>query len=119
MNLYIDCIENNKGWESFDFIINKQKLSDNKLTLSRFTGDGYESVKVAECDYSVSGRYMTVKVKKSDLSIENDSFTLNFACTDNVHDENDEAAFTGDIMQFYATGDVAPGGRFKYCYKAQ
>ena len=48
--------------------------------------------------------------------------------TDNIHDESDTGVqgadgrwtysrFSGDIMDFYISGDVAPGGRFRYQYK--
>ena len=95
--------------------------------LERFTGEGYASEKVADCEYEVDGRYMTVKIRKADLGIDSDRFTVNFAWTDNVHDVDDTGTqtddgkyvyntFSGDIMEFYVSGDVAPGGRFKFCY---
>ena len=55
-------------------------------------------------------------IKKSDLGISGDDFTINFSWTDNVHDKGDYQKFSGDIMDFYISGDVAPGGRFKYSY---
>jgi hypothetical protein len=67
-------------------------------------------------EYKVDGRYMTVKIPKSALGISGNNFTINFTWTDNVHDEGDYSKFTGDIMDFYISGDVAPGGRFKYSY---
>ncbi|MBP3571550.1 MAG: hypothetical protein J6M42_06280, partial [Clostridia bacterium] len=46
--------------------------------------------------------------------------------TDNVHDVDDKGTgegnaatyttFSGDILDFYTSGDVAPGGRFKFSY---
>jgi hypothetical protein len=59
---------------------------------------------------------MTVKIAKSDLGLSGNDYTINFAWTDNVHDEGDYQKFSGDIMDFYISGDVAPGGRFKYSY---
>jgi hypothetical protein len=73
-------------------------------------------VKVADVEYKVDGRYMTVKIAKADLGLTGDEFTINFSWTDNVHDEGDYEKFSGDIMDFYISGDVAPGGRFKYSY---
>jgi hypothetical protein len=67
-------------------------------------------------EYKVDGRYMTVKIAKSDLGLTGDDYTINFSWTDNVHDEGDYTKFSGDIMDFYISGDVAPGGRFKYSY---
>ena len=69
---------------------------------------------------------MQVKVPKSMLNISGYDFTVNFAWTDNVHDEDDAGErgdadykytkFSGDIMDFYISGDVAPAGRFKFSY---
>lgn len=77
-------------------------------------------------DYTVDGKYMQVKVPKSMLSLSGYDFTINFTWTDNVHDEADAGnrgdenykytTFSGDIMDFYISGDVAPSGRFKYSY---
>jgi hypothetical protein len=60
------------------------------------------------------------------LNISGYDFTVNFAWTDNVHDEADAGergnteykytTFSGDIMDFYISGDVAPAGRFKFSY---
>ena len=127
MNLLIDCDAANSGWNTFDFVVNKSAASADTVVLERFTGDGYASEKAADCEYSVDGRYMTVKIRKADLGISGNEFTVNFAWTDNVHDVTDTGTrnadgswtytdYSGDIMEFYVSGDVAPGGRFKYCY---
>jgi len=126
MVLYIDSDQENQGWETFDFVLNKTAPTADKATLERFTGNAYETEKVGEVDYTVSGKYMQVKVPKTMLGLESESFTINFAWTDNVHDESDAAPaddtaykytkFSGDIMDFYISGDVAPGGRFKFSY---
>ena len=154
MNLYIDCNSENAGWESFDYVINKSPASATTSVLEKFTGNGYESDKVADVSYTVDGRYMTVKVAKKDLGLSGNDFTIDFLWTDNVHDEIDDGImtynekvsakkqaektgtqavtettplttdklvydkFSGDIMDFYISGDVAPGGRFKYRYES-
>ncbi|MBQ9779947.1 MAG: hypothetical protein IJW00_03280 [Clostridia bacterium] len=116
MTLYIDSDQTNQGWETFEYVINKSAASADTVVLEKFTGDGYASEKVADCAYTVDGRYMTVKVAKSDLGLSGNDYTINFSWTDNVHDEGDETKFSGDIMDFYISGDVAPGARFKYSY---
>ena len=126
MNLYIDCDQSNQGWETFDFVLNKSAASAETAVLEKFTGKGYASEKVADVAYKVDGKTMTVVIPKSALGLTGYDFTINFAWTDNVHD-NSEAApagqtdfeyktFSGDILNFYVSGDVAPGGRFKYSY---
>ena len=126
MVLYLDTDRNNQGWETFDFVLNKTSPTATKAYLERFTGNGYETEAVGEMDYTVNGNYMQVKVPKSMLGITGHDFTLNFTWTDNVHDLADQGAwgetdyvyttFSGDILDFYTSGDVAPSGRFKYSY---
>ena len=125
MNLYIDVDQTNKGWETFDFVVNKTAASAKTSVLEKFT-DGYTSEKVADVEYKVEGKFMTIKIAKSDLGISGDDFTINFAWTDTVHDADDKGAnskngwvysdFSGDIMDFYTSGEVAPGARFKFSY---
>ena len=127
MNIYLDVDGGEGGWESFNYVINKTApKSASVAVLERFTGNGYESEVVAEVKYSVQGRYLQVEIPKSALGIDGDEFTVNFAVTDNVHDEDDQAKtgetdyvysrFSGDILDFYTSGDVAPGGRFKFSF---
>ena len=126
MVLYIDSDQQNQGWETFDYVLNKTSPTATTATLEKFTGNGYETEKVGDVEYTVSGKYMQVKVPKSMLNISGYDFTVNFAWTDNVHDEADAGArgdadykyttFSGDIMDFYISGDVAPSGRFKFSY---
>jgi hypothetical protein len=94
--------------------------------LERFTGDGYGSEKVAEIAYRVEGKQLMMAIPRTALKA--DAGTLKFTWTDNVHDESDTGVqgadgrwrysrFSGDIMDFYISGDVAPGGRFRYQFK--
>lgn len=126
MVLYIDSDQTNQGWETFDYVLNNTSPTADKATLEKFTGYDYETETVGEVEYTVSGKYMQVKVPKSMLNLEGYDFTINFTWTDNVHDETDAGErgdveymytrFSGDIMDFYISGDVAPGGRFKFSY---
>ncbi len=118
MNLYIDVTGNGAldGWNSFDYVVNKTAPTATTAVLEKFTGEGYASEKVADVAYKLDGRYLTVKIAKSALGLSGDDYTVNFAWTDNVHDEGNYDAYSGDIMDFYISGDVAPGGRFKYAF---
>ena len=126
MVLYLDTDQGNQGWETFDYVINKTSPTATKAYLERFTGNGYDTEAVCEVDYTVSGSYMQIKVPASALALKGYDYTINFAWTDNVHNEADQGAwgesgyvyttFSGDIMDFYISGDVAPSGRFKYSY---
>ncbi len=130
MNLYIDTIHPEDGtvdgWNSFEFVVNKTAPTATEAVLEKFTGDGYASEKVADVAYTVDGRYMTVQIPKSALGLSGETYTVNFAWTDNVHDATDKgegsgdatvySTFSGDILDFYTSGDVAPGARFKFSY---
>ena len=98
--------------------MNKSAASESTLVLEKFTAenDYAKTEKVADVEYKVDGKYMTVKIAKADLGLSGDDYTINFSWTDNVHDEGDYTKFSGDILDFYISGDVAPGGRFKFSY---
>ncbi len=115
MNLLIDSDQENQGWETFDYVVGKTPGSADTLVLEKFT-DGYTSEKVADVKYKVDGKTMVIEIPKSALGLSGYDFTINFSWTDNVHDEGDYEKFSGDIMDFYISGDVAPGARFKFSY---
>ena len=112
MRLYIDMGESDKNWENYEFILNKSNPDDaTTATLEKFTGDGFKTEVVGKVTYSVKGNVMTVCIPKTMLGIpaEQLNFTFGFKWTDNTLED-------GDIMQWYLNGDVAPVGRFNYCY---
>ena len=118
MNLYLDTDQAKQGWNTFEYVLNKTAASADTLVLEKFTADNdySKTEKVADVEYTLDGRYLTVKIAKSDLGLSGSDYTVNFAWTDNVHDEGDYGKFSGDILDFYLSGDVAPGGRFKYSF---
>lgn len=127
MVLYLDTDQQNQGWETFDYVLNKTSPTATEAVLERFTGNGYETEVVGNVSYSVDGKHMQVAVPKSMLGLSGYDFTINFSWTDHVHDAADKgeqtadgtwvySTFSGDILDFYTSGDVAPGMRFKYSY---
>ena len=117
MNLYIDVDEGYNGWETFDYVVGKNAAGANQTTLEKFTGNGYETSLPVDVDYKVSGNKIVVKIAKESLGISGNEYKIGFKWTDNVQDEDGSGQFKGEILDFYRTGDVAPGGRFKYVYK--
>lgn len=112
MRLYIDMGESEQNWENYEFILNKQNPeNENTAILERFTGNGFETEVVGKVTYSVQGNVMMVCIPKTMLGIPADQmdFSFGFKWTDNTLED-------GDIMQWYLNGDVAPVGRFNFCY---
>lgn len=112
MRLYIDMGESDANWENYEFILNKKNPdNENTATLERFTGDGFATEEVGKVTYSVKGNVLTVCIPKTLLGIpaEQTDFSFGFKWADNTLED-------GDIMQWYLNGDVAPVGRFNYCY---
>ena len=116
MTLYIDTDENNKGWETFDYVIGKKTADKDQAYVQKFTGKGYETQIVAKADYAQDGEYLVYAVSKADIGLDKDRDKVMFKWTDNVSDEDGSGVFKGEILDFYRSGDVAPGGRFKYVY---
>ena len=112
MRLYLDMGEFEQNWENYEYILNKQNPeNENTAILERFTGNGFETEVVGTVTYSVQGNVMMVCIPKTMLGIpaEQMDFSFGFKWTDNTLED-------GDIMQWYLNGDVAPVGRFNFCY---
>ncbi len=112
MRLYIDIGQSDKNWENYEFILNKKNPeNETTATLEKFTGDGFATEVVGTVTYSVKGNVLTVCIPKTMLGIPAAelNFEFGFKWTDNTLED-------GDIMQWYVNGDVAPVGRFNYCY---
>ena len=112
MRLYLDMGESDQNWENYEFILNRQNpKNETTAILERFIGNGFETEVVGEVTYSVKGNVLTVCIPKTMLGIpaEQMDFSFGFKWTDNTLED-------GDIMQWYLNGDVAPVGRFNFCY---
>ncbi len=111
MRLYIDVGESEQNWENYEYILNKSNPDDaTTATLERFTGNGFETEVVGKVTYAVKGNVLTVCIPKDMLGFGGQlDFEFGFKWTDNTLED-------GDIMQWYLNGDVAPVGRFNYCY---
>ncbi|UKI12954.1 MAG: hypothetical protein L6V84_01070 [Oscillospiraceae bacterium] len=81
-----------------------------KATLERFTG-GWNFEAAGSLAYAVTEDRLVITVPRAALGLESDTFTLAFKWSDNAQAD-------GDVMDFYSSGDTAPGGRFKYVFTA-
>ena len=57
---------------TFEFVVNTSAASADTLVLEKFTAiDDYSStVKIADVEYTLDGRYLTVKIPKSALELD-------------------------------------------------
>ncbi len=110
MRLFIDTKESKDGWESFEYIINRENPTSTKCSVERFT-QGWNFEKVGEAEYTVTEDVLQIKIPRNMLDLKDGLPGFNFKWADNT--QND-----GDIMDFYLNGDVAPGGRFKFVFNA-
>lgn len=111
MRLFIDTtFEGNGNWEGFEFCINRENATVDKVIVERSKG-GWDWDKVGEARYTVSGNVMQIEVPKEYLGISGKAknIAFNFKWSDNMQSD-------GDIMDFYQFGDVAPGGRFCFVF---
>lgn len=109
MMLFID-IDRDKstGWNGYDFIINRISPSATKVFIEKCNSTSWEWQQVGVGDYAVSDNVLEISIPKSVLAV-GDNLNFEFKWNDNMQNP-------GDIMDFYISGDTAPGGRFNYVY---
>lgn len=96
------------NWEGFEYIINRENASSDKVIIEKSTG-GWNFYKSGEAEYTVDGNVMKLKISVSAIGLSSNNVKFNFKLSDNMQDD-------GDIMDFYVNGDAAPGGRFTFVY---
>ena len=106
MNLFInaDC-KQDTGWYGYDYVINRDRDGET-CSVQKFADGKWEMTEIGRADYTVTGKYMVVKLDAEALGLGE---TFDFKWADNSVDE-------GDIMQFVDLGDTAPNDRFNYRY---
>lgn len=106
MTLFLNVDGNGtNGWSGYDFVVNRDKTG----SLERSTGGNNWLSVDAHVEYGVSKNELMLSVPRTALGLTSDDFSLQFKWSDNrQHD--------GSAMDFYVSGDSAPGGRFNYVY---
>jgi len=109
MRLFID-IDRDKstGWQGYDFVVNRTSPADSALVEK--SPAGWFWMKAGAAAYAVCGKVLEIKIKRATLEIDKrEKLDFEFKWSDNSPDD-------GNIMDFYTTGDAAPGGRFNFIY---
>lgn len=109
MRLFIDTDRKKEtGWEGYDFVVNRTNPTDS-ASIEKSVNIWNWS-KVGNAGYTVIGKTLVVKIKRSVLAVTDDKLlNIEFKWSDNMQEE-------GNIMDFYVNGDAAPGGRFNFAY---
>jgi len=107
MRLLIQTDNGQPAWEGMHYILNRQEAG----LLERSLG-GWNWEPVGKIRWKAEGRFLQVMIPKTMLNLPGGAFTLRFKWADNNLAENE--AGKAEIMDLYAHGDSAPGGRFMF-----
>ncbi|MBQ1699542.1 MAG: hypothetical protein II029_03635, partial [Bacteroidales bacterium] len=112
MQLFID-VDRDKatGWNGYDFVVNRVSPKGSKARLEKNVQGIWMWEDAAKVKFHAKGNRLVVRIPRSVLGI-GAKVDFEFKWNDNMQKE-------GDIMDFYVSGDTAPGGRFNYVYTAE
>ncbi len=104
-----------KNWEGFEYIINRTSPSGSNAVIEQSTG-GWNFKKVGTAKFTVQGKRLQIAVPRSAVGLTNlNKLSFNFKWADNTRADG-KTTDSGDILDFYQYGDVAPGGRFMFSF---
>ena len=106
MLLFIDA-DNDKttGWESYDFLVNYEVISDTVTTLCAYKDGVWQEIGTVA--YAAKGDRLTITIPRSLLGLTGDRVQVNFHWLDNLTD-------VYDLESWFTTGDSAPERRNNY-----
>jgi len=106
LNIFIGTgTPSRKGWEGYDFVINRERTADT-ASIMTLDADG-NTTSVGSAKIKVSGKTMQVEIPKALLNMQSDAFYFKVA---------DSVENITDIMDYYVTGRSMPMGRFSFQY---
>ncbi|NPV45766.1 MAG: hypothetical protein HPY69_02310 [Armatimonadetes bacterium] len=95
------------GWNGYDLLVNRHRPQPGTCSVEQHSGSGWNWRCIGQASLEWDGRELHLAVPRALLG--SGRLTLEFKWADNVPER-------GDIMDFIDQGDVAPNGRFNYCY---
>jgi len=113
MMLLIDIDRDKQtGWEGYDYAVNRTEPAGGQTQLAKSRG-GWNWTDVGAVAFWVADRQMELCIPRALVDLaEKSPLDFEFKWVDHV-------PLSGDILDFYLCGDVAPGGRFNYHYQTQ
>lgn len=114
MMLLIDIDRDKKtGWQGYDFLINRNRISKNRVSVEKNLNNKWQWDKIGMTTFHVKDKQLELSIpKKAIFEKPTNMINIEFKWADNIKSD-------GDIMDFYVSGDVAPSGRFNYQYTAK
>lgn len=111
MMLYIDAdLDHATGWNGYDYIVNRVSPENGKVTVEKYSGEGWGWTPAGEGDFVVTDNVLELSIAKEIFGLgAKPEFAFKWA---------DNLQHPDDPLDFYVSGDVAPGGRFNYIYRA-
>ena len=95
------------NWEGFEVVIGREGTTANTMRVERSVG-GWDFTQTGTASFAVKGNRMELAVPAAALGLQG-AVRFSFKLSDNMQQD-------GDILDFYKSGDVAPGGRFTFVY---
>ena len=110
MMLFIDTDRDKAtGWEGYDYVVNYKSPSKRKACLQKSYQNKWIWRDDMAVDYYCKGRDLVLRIPRAALGMHG-KLDFEFKWVDNMQDE-------GNVMDFYVSGDAAPGGRFNYVFQ--
>ncbi len=111
MMLFIDSDrDKSTGWEGYDFVVNYKSPSKRKAFLQKSFQNKWIWKNDIAIDYFYKDSQLVLRIPRKELKLNNRKLDFEFKWVDNMQDE-------GNIMDFYVSGDAAPGGRFNFVFQ--
>lgn len=106
------------NWEGFEYILNRTSPTGNEAIVERSAG-GWKFEQAGTAKFSVTGRRLQIAVPRSVVGLtDTRKISFNFKWADNTIDPK-TTQDSGDILDYYLYGDVAPGGRFMFAFNTE
>ncbi len=113
--LNTDASGKTPNWEGFTYMINRISPRGDEAVIEKSTG-GWNFEQVGTAKFSVQGKMLQIAVPRSAVGLICNPLEFNFKWADNTWEPGAETD-SGDILDFYRYGSVAPVGRFAFTYE--
>lgn len=108
MTLFINSDQNaDTGWNGYDYVLNRSLVNENTGMLQRCIDNEWNWEDVAPIAFRAEDNQLQLAIPRDLLGLGEGTLSFQFKWADNTEE-------SGNIMDFYNIGDVAPDGRFAY-----